>query len=167
MASRLDLAILSELIQEIGVFGQAFFPSNRKLASKSVFGAACLLWLSACGGDPGEQLQSGRVFSWAGPEGRWVGPVAPVEPDCGLRTTGLMSIDRSTFAFDPFQSTAVMSGKIGPAGDLTGEAVRPAPGNRSVTIDFVGRVEQSEGAERVVGSLTSGRCHWSVMLLRG
>ena len=36
-----------------------------------------------------------------------------------------MSIGNDTFAFDPFQSTAVLRGKVGPAGDLVGETTRP------------------------------------------
>ncbi len=167
LALRLDLAIIRKLIQEIGVFGQAFFPSRRGLPFGGVVSLACLLILTACAGDQGERLQSGRVFPWVGPEGRWVGLVNPVEPDCGLQTTGLMSIGSGTFAFDPFQSTAVLQGKIGPAGDLMGEVVRPVPGSKPITMGFLGRIQHSEGVERIVGTLTSGRCHWSVTLRRG
>jgi hypothetical protein len=167
LAPRPDLAIIPILIQEIGVFSQALFPSRGNLSLGREVAIACLLSLAACAGDPGERLQSGRVLPLAGPEGRWVGPVTPVDPDCGLQTTGLMSIGDSTFAFDPFQSTAVLSGKIGPTGDLQGEAVRPVHGNKPVTMGFLGRVQQSEGLERIGGTLTSGRCHWSVTLRRG
>jgi hypothetical protein len=149
------------------VFGQAFFPSRRVSRVRGATSCACLLFLAACVADPGERLQSGRVLPLAGPAGRWVGPVTPVDADCGLRTTGLMSVGSKTFAFDPFQSTAVLQGKIGPAGDLFGEAVRPISGNRSITIGFLGRIQPPDGVERIVGTLTSGRCHWSVVLLRG
>jgi hypothetical protein len=48
-----------------------------------------------------------------------------------------------------------------------GEANRPVPGNGSVTMRFLGRIHHSEGGEGIAGTLTSGRCHWSVTLLRG
>jgi hypothetical protein len=151
------------------VFGQAFFPKRRVSALSGAVSFVWLLCLAACAGDgdPGERLQSGRVLPWAGPEGRWVGPVTPVDANCGLRTTGLMSVGSNTFAFDPFQSTAVLQGKIGPAGDLSGEAVRPTTGNESISIGFLGRIQRLGGPERIVGTLISGRCHWSVTLLRG
>jgi hypothetical protein len=149
------------------VFGQAFFPRCRNFRLGRAVVIACPLFLAACAGDPGESLQSGRVLPWRGPEGRWVGPITPATPDCGPRTTGLMSIGSSTFAFDPFQSTDVLQGKIDPTGDLMGEVVHPVPGNRSITMGFLGQLQHSAGVERIVGTLTSGRCHWSVTLLRG
>jgi hypothetical protein len=167
LAPRPDLAIIRKLIQEIGVFGQVIFPNRGNLALGRYVAIACLLSLAACAGDPGERLQSGRVLPLAGPEGRWVGPVTPVDPDCGLQTPALMSIGNSTFAFDPFQSTTVLSGKIGPTGDLQAEAVRPVPGNKPVMMGFLGRIQKSEGLDRIAGTLTSGRCHWSVTLRRG
>jgi len=167
LALRLDLAIISRLIQEVGVFGQAFFPKYCCLLLSVAHSVVCLSLLASCADDPGEALQSGRVLAWAGPEGRWVGPVTPVDPGCGVRTTGLMSIGNAAFAFDPFQSTQVLHGKIGPAGDLKGEVVRPIPGGRSAVMDFLGQIEGTEGNARVVGTLTSGRCHWGVTLLRG
>jgi hypothetical protein len=163
----LDLAIVGNLIQEIGVFGQGFFPSNCRLVMSWAVSFTCLAVLVACAGDPGERLQSGRIFSWVGPEGRWVGAVVPMDSDCGVSTTGLMTIGNSTFAFDPFQSTAVLQGKLDPDGNIMGEADRPVPGNRSVTMRFLGRIQHSEGSEGIVGTLTSGRCHWSVTLFRG
>ncbi len=164
---RPDLAIVGKPIQEIGVFGQAFFPSRRRFRFRGPVNWAVLLVMAACGGDPGEPLQSGRVLSLGGAEGRWVGPVAPVDPNCGPRATGLMSIGTRTFAFDPFQSTGVIRGDVSPSGDFSGNAVRPVPGSTSITMDFVGRLQQAEGVERIVGTLTSGRCHWTVTLLRG
>ena len=144
-----------------------FFPRRRSLSLSGVVGFAYLLLLAACAGAPGERLQSGRVLPLGGPEGRWVGPVTPSDPDCGSLTTGLMSIGTTEFAFDPFQGTAVLQGKMNPTGDLTGEAVRPVPGNKSITMGFLGRIQSSEGVESIVGTLTSGRCHWSVTLRRG
>lgn len=149
------------------MFGQAFFPSYRKSLLRVAGGVVFLSLQASCADNPGDLLQSGRVLAWAGPEGRWVGSVTPVEPGCGVATTGLMSIGSAAFAFDPFQSTDVLHGTINRAGDLTGEAVRLIPGDRSVVMDFIGRVQSSEGGERVVGALMSGRCHWVVTLLRG
>jgi hypothetical protein len=149
------------------VFGQAFFPSRCRLPMSWAVSFASLLVLVACAGDPGERLQSGRILPWAGPEGRWIGAVVPMDPACGVPTTGLMTIGNSTFAFDPFQSTTVLQGKLDAAGDLMGEADRPVPGIRSVTMRFLGRIQHSEGGEGIVGTLASGRCHWSVTLLRG
>jgi hypothetical protein len=102
-----------------------------------------------------------------GSEGRWLGPVVPVEADCGSRTSGLMSIGHGVFAFDPFQSTSVLHGTVGPSGDIVGETVRPVAGSKSITMNFVGQLQQSEGVEKIVGTLTSGRCRWSVGLVRG
>jgi hypothetical protein len=167
LAPRLDLAIIAKLIQEIGVFGQAFFPSYCGLALSRAIRVACLVVLAACAGDPGERLQSGRVLPWAGRDGRWVGPVTPIDPGCGLATTGLMSIGGGEFAFDPFQSTAVLRGKIDPAGSLSGQVVRPAPGNQPVMMGFLGQVQRTEDIESIAGMLRSGRCHWSVTLRRG
>jgi hypothetical protein len=167
LVPRLDLAIIGKPIQEFGVFGQAFFPRRRDSSFSGAMSFVGLLFLATCAGDPGEQLQSGRVLPWAGPEGRWVGSVTPADADCGLRTTGLMSVGRNTFSFDPFQSTSVLQGEVGSAGDLVGEAVHPVPGNRSSTMGFLGRIQHRDGVDRIVGMLTSGRCHWSVSLLRG
>ncbi|MGA3398283.1 MAG: hypothetical protein ABSC95_03605 [Acetobacteraceae bacterium] len=149
------------------MFGQVFFPSGCGLRLGGVASVACLLLLTTCTGDPGEQLQSGQVLAWGGSDGRWVGPVTPVDMNCGQQTTGLMSIGSSTFGFDPFQSAEVLQGNIGPSGNLRGEVVRSVPGNRSIGMSFLGRVQHSEGVESIVGTLTSGRCHWSVTLRRG
>jgi hypothetical protein len=78
-----------------------------------------------------------------------------------------MSIGEETFAFDPFQSTIVLRGRTNSAGDVLGEAVRQIPGGRSTTIGFVGHIEHTEAVERIIGTLTSGRCHWAVALRRG
>jgi hypothetical protein len=164
---RPDLAIIRNLIQEIGVLGQAFFPRGRNLFFSAGAGFACALLMTACAGDLGEGFQSGRVLALGGAAGRWVGPVIPVESGCGLQMTGLMSIARGSFAFDPFQSTTVLQGNVGPTGDLVGEAVRLVTGNIPITMDFHGQVQKSDGGERILGTLASGRCHWSVALLRG
>lgn len=149
------------------MFGQAFFPSLGRSPLGVAVSLNCLWLLVACTGDAGERLQSGRVLPWAGLEGRWVGPVTPSDPGCGVGVVGLMSIGSDTFAFDPFQSTAVLRGKVGSAGDLVGKATRPVLAGSSITMEFLGRVTRSESDERIVGTLISGRCHWSVILFRG
>lgn len=149
------------------MFGQAFFPSDRGFRLSNAAGVVCLLLLAACSGDPGEPLQSGRVLPWAGPEGRWVGPVSPIDSGCGPESEGLLSIGGGAFAFDPFQSTTVLHGTIDPAGNVSGEAVRQISGGKSVTIGFVGRVQHTEPTDKIIGMLTSGRCHWAVALSCG
>jgi hypothetical protein len=149
------------------VFGQAFFPRGREFQLGLAAGLVLSLLVTGCAGPLSEGLRSGPSVPWGGPEGRWLGPVGPVEAGCGPRTTGLMSIGRDIFAFDPFQSTSVLHGKIGLAGDLVGEAAQPVAESKSVALGFVGQLQQSNGAEEIIGTLTSGRCHWAVALFRG
>ncbi len=78
------------------------------------------LLASACGGDPGEHLQSGRVLGWYGLQGRWIGPVVATDHGCGPTTQGLMSIGEGGFGLDPFGSTAVIRGTISSDGHLSG-----------------------------------------------
>jgi hypothetical protein len=77
-----------------------------------------------CAVDLGEHLQSGRVLAWYGLQGRWIGPVVPTDSACGPATHGLMSIGERGFGLDPFQSTAVIRGKVGEDGHLSGSLIR-------------------------------------------
>jgi hypothetical protein len=126
-----------------------------------------LLVLTSCAHDLGERLETGQSLIGGGEAGRWAGPVTPLDAGCGAKTTGLMSIGHGSFAFDPFQSTDVLQGKIGDAGDLQAEAVRPLPGNKAVTMSFVGRIQHTNDGDQITGTLTSGHCRWSVALSRG
>lgn len=157
----------TNIYRRLGCLVKLFFPKRQKIRLGRSAGLVWLLLMAGCTGNLSAGLAFGRVLVSAGPEGRWLGPVVPVETDCGSRTSGLMSIGRGVFAFDPFQSTNVLHGRIGPSGDLMGETVRPVAGSKSVTIGFHGQLQQSEGVEKIVGTLTSGRCHWSVGLFRG
>ena len=148
------------------MFGQVFFPRKLVQASRWAFSLANVLFLTTCAGDLEGQSRADDMSPWSGPEGRWIGPVTPLGPDCGLRTTGLMSASSRTFAFDPFQGAVVLRGKVDLTGELVGEVVRPGPGNKSITLGFLGRIQRVEKGERIAGTLTSGRCRWSVLLLR-
>jgi hypothetical protein len=119
---------------------------------------------SGCETDVAEKLQSGKVLAWDGPQGRWVGSVAPVEPSCGLATRGVLTIGAGDFGFDPFQSTTVIQGAIGRDGHLTGMLVRQSTNHQPISISFDA---MTSGAETIVGELVSGRCHWHVTLHRG
>src|SRR5208337_4745591 len=102
--------------------------------SRSACAALILVLLTGCDGDVGEGLQSGRVLPWGGLQGRWVGPVAPVDPSCGLEAHGLMSIGDRTFGFDPFQGTMVIHGVVGEDGRLTGSLVRQGSQQQGMSI---------------------------------
>ena len=65
------------------MFGQAFFPNLRRSPLGVAVSLNCLWLLVAGAGDVGERTQSGRVLPWAGPEGRWVGPVTPSDLHVG------------------------------------------------------------------------------------
>lgn len=120
--------------------------------------------LAGCGGDPGERLQSGRVLALLGLQGRWVGPVLPMDPACGSATQGLMSIGDKGFGFDPFQSTTVIQGEVGKDGRLNGSLARLGSDHQNLLITFEGA---ASGSETISGTLQSGRCHWSVTMHRG
>lgn len=130
--------------------------------------AAChillLMHLAGCSGDLGEGLQSGRVLAVVGLEGRWTGPVVPKESTCGPVTKGLMSISGSGFGFDPFQSTTVIQGTVGKGRHLSGSLIRQGPGHQDMSVSFDG---QALDGETIGGTLSSGRCHWTVTLHRG
>jgi len=162
-----NLAIIPNLIQFFGSVGQGFFSIRRNFLHLT---ALCALFalMFGCGPDPGERLQSGRVMALRGIEGRWVGSVMPSTPNCGGRRTGVMAVGSSTFAFDPFQSTIALNGRILEKRILKGEQVRPGGATPEASIVFDGIVVRTEqGEEAISGTLSSGRCRWSVRLHRG
>jgi hypothetical protein len=128
-----------------------------------------ILTIAACGQrDLGASLQSGRVLGLAGPEGRWVGDVRPEGPGCGTATKGAMTIGQGKFGFDPFQSTTVITGDVGTDGHMEGTMVRTGAEKQVNSISFQGQVKRNTaGTESIAGELTSGSCHWSVLLRRG
>ena len=111
-------------------------------------------------------LGSGEVIAVYGLEGRWAGPVVPDDASCGKPGTGLMSIGRGTFAFDPFQGTTVIKGRV--EGDhLSGSFSRPGGNKVSLSISFEGHASASAADEDTIdGKLVSARCRWSVSLKR-
>lgn len=117
-----------------------------------------LLTLAGCTGD---------VLGLGGPEGQWAGPVTPVAAECGAPTTGLMSVGRRTFAFDPFGGTAVIHGNLDKTGQLRGAAVSTVAGHDTARMEFVARLQrQSDNKEQILGTINSARCRWSVALRR-
>jgi len=115
-------------------------------------------------GDLGERLQSGRVLAIAGLEGRWTGPVVPKDSACGSATKGLMTIGENGFGFDPFQSTTVIQGTVGKDRHLVGSLTRLGADHQNMSVSFDG---QAADGETITGTLSSGRCHWTVTLHRG
>ena len=165
---RCNASIIARLIAQDGAGGQAFFPTSRIISHQTMAALVLLLLCSGCSGDPGERLQSGRVLPWMGLQGRWAGTITPTLPACGPLTTGLMSIGPKTFAFDPFQSTTVIQGDIDPAGHLRGALGRAGPGHDEIGIEFIGSGQRAvDGVETINGTLSSGRCEWTVSLHRG
>jgi hypothetical protein len=120
--------------------------------------------LIGCEGDLGERLQSGRVLSWHGLQGRWIGSVVPTTSACGPATEGLMSIGKREFGFDPFQSTAVIRGELSDDGHLSGRLVRQGGDHSGLSLVFEAT---AAGSEEIHGTLQSGRCRWTVALHRG
>lgn len=127
-----------------------------------------LALLAGCGDDLGERLQSGQVLPLLGLQGRWVGSVAPVSPSCGQVTQGLMSIGEKGFGFDPFQSTTVIQGIVDKDGHLTGSLARQGGERQGRSIAFDGMANRgSANDDTISGTLSSGRCQWTVTLHRG
>ncbi len=146
-----------------GVSGQAFFHMVR-----SFFLIHAILAVSSCGTGVSDRLQSGEVMGLFHLEGRWAGPVVPKNEACGTSTTGLMSVGRKTFAFDPFQGTTVINGAISDADSLQGTLSRAGNGQQAITISFSGQARHSDSGEEMIdGELVSGRCSWTVSLKRG
>ena len=113
-------------------------------------------------------IGTGEVLPWHGLEGRYSGSVTPVLANCGPKTQGLMSVGGGKFAFDPFQSTTVIKGKVAEDGSLHGELVRQGGGNQTLKADFEARARRNgAGGDEIAGVLSSGRCRWQVILRRG
>jgi hypothetical protein len=154
--------------QKLGKLGKkiqkkilAFFGPGHRLRICWAFCAA-LVW--GCHSELSDRLQGGQVHSWHGLQGRWAGAVTPAEGTCGPATEGLMTIGPRGFAFDPFQSTAVISGDVTDDGHLSGKLVRQGPDRRDLAIAFDG---MATARDAIDGTLQSGRCRWRVTLHRG
>jgi hypothetical protein len=146
----------------LGQLGKAIFHIMRFF-----FLLLIMLAVSGCQNEAADRLQSGQVIGLFGAEGRWAGPVTPTADGCGPTTTGLMTVGRKTFAFDPFQGTTVISGAVSEAA-LQGTLSRPGNGQQVVSIRFSGTVtDHADGQETIDGKLESGRCSWAVSLKRG
>ncbi len=125
----------------------------------------CLLFVGGgCRGEVSDVLQSGRVLSWNGLQGRWVGDVIPAAGACGPATKGLMTIGEHGFAFDPFQGAEVVRGDVARNSRLVGKLVRTGPGHQDLSITFEGTASTTDTID---GLLQSGRCRWTVALHRG
>jgi hypothetical protein len=125
--------------------------------------------VAALPGRVSRNIGTGEVVAVSGLEGRWTGPVTSSDPACGpARSTGLMTIGRDTFGFDPFQSTTVLHGTVDDAGRLAGEASRRMGAQTTLTmrLDAVAS-RDADGARRIDGTLVSGACRWTVALRRG
>jgi hypothetical protein len=147
----------------LGQLGKAFFQMTRLF-----FFSWLALTISGCHNEAADALQSGKVMGFIGLEGRWAGPVVPNSDGCGQTTKGQMSVDRRTFAFDPFQGTTVISGTVSDTDALEGSLSRPGGGQETVSISFSGAVDQHDGGgETIDGQLLSGHCTWAVSLKRG
>ena len=123
-----------------------------------------ILLVGACSADLSEPLQSGRVITWQGQQGRWVGLVIPTQPNCGPTTRGLMTIGTTRFGFDPFAGATVIQGEVGADGSMRGILVREGGNREKLTLAFDG---VASGADTIDGVLQSARCRWTVSLHRG
>jgi len=113
-----------------------------------------------------EAIGTGEVLPLAGLEGRWSGPVRPKDAACGQVGHGLMRIGGNEFAFDPFESTTIINGKVEGAA-LNGVLTREGGGHRSLSISFTGRANAETSSRKVIeGVLSSGHCTWQVTLTR-
>ncbi len=136
--------------------------------SRYLFLGCLILVVSGCHNEAADALQSGNVMGLIGLEGRWTGPVVPKSDGCGQTSKGLMSVERKTFAFDPFQGTTVINGTVSGNGALEGLFSRPGGSQQTVSIKFSGTLAQHDGgAETIDGQLVSGHCTWTVSLKRG
>jgi hypothetical protein len=129
----------------------------------------CLIFVvPGCNNEAADALQSGSVIGLIGFEGRWTGPVVPKSDGCGQTTKGQMSVERKTFAFDPFQATTVIDGTVSANGALEGVLLRPGGSQQTGTIRFSGMITQHDGGTEIIdGQLESGHCAWTVSLKRG
>lgn len=150
-----------EIYPILGRVGKAFI-----LITAAIILGAIVLLVSGCSGNLGDTLQSGEVIGMIGLEGRWAGPVVPRAEGCGSADTGLMTVGRNSFSFDPFQGTTVIDGTVADT-RLDGFLSRPGNGQQMVSISFSGKVVRPEGGEQVIqGLLLSGPCSWTVSLKR-
>jgi hypothetical protein len=150
--------------QNLGQMGKRNLKRILGSFGMAVCGLLTAVLAGACEADLGEPLQSGRVLKVLGLQGRWIGSVVPTENACGPATQALMSIGKSGFGLDPFQSTTVIYGKIDEEGRLSGRLNRLSAEHQDLSIVFEGR---ATGSDAISGTLESGRCHWTMTLHRG
>jgi hypothetical protein len=121
-----------------------------------------LVTVAGCAHEIKENLESGF-----GNRNQWAGPVVPSAPNCGSQATGLMTLSSTEFSFDPFGGVIVIPGKVD-KDRLEGASAAAAPGQKSITIQFTGAFNHpDDGPPSIQGTMTSGRCAWSVTLRRG
>jgi hypothetical protein len=141
--------------------------TKRLLCSAPLFAVVSAGLMVGCA--PAERVShnigTGETIAISGTEGRWAGPVTPLDKACGPTTTGLMSIGSGVFGFDPFQSTTVIRGGIS-GQKLHGSLVRPGANKTNLSINFDGVAESDLGKDTITGILVSGPCRWSVTLNR-
>ncbi|HEY7579427.1 MAG TPA: hypothetical protein VH855_17675 [Acetobacteraceae bacterium] len=154
--------------QNLGILGKR---NRKKIPERSgwrpclrICGILGVGFVCACRSELSDMLQSGQVLSWYGLQGRWIGEVTPTVTSCGSPTEGLMTIGERGFAFDPFQSTAVVHGDVADDGHLKGKLVRAGPDHRDLSIAFDAVASTPDAID---GMLQSGRCRWTVELRRG
>lgn len=112
------------------------------------------------------EIGTGQVYALHGLEGRWAGTVQSGDPSC-TSANGLMTIRGDKFAFDPFQSTMVIHGTINKLGRLQGALSRAGGDNTTLSATFDANATTDEDERlSIVGVLKSGRCRWTVRLLR-
>lgn len=120
-----------------------------------------LLAATSCVSAINNTLQSGFSASE-----QWAGPVAATDPNCGNRTTGLMTLGAIEFSFDPFGSIIDIQGKV-EKDHLEGSSNQAAPGQKGITIAFAGAIDRPASGPPVIrGTVNSGHCTWTVTLHR-
>ena len=111
--------------------------------------------------DVGQYLQAGLENGT-----QWSGPVVPNDPNCGEKTSGLMTLGSKKFSFDPFGSVTVIPGKVD-RDHLEGSTTIAAPGQKGVAFQFTGTINRpANGQSMIQGTLTSAQCQWRVALHR-
>ena len=120
-----------------------------------------LLGMTGCVHAITATLQSGFRTS-----DQWAGPVTPIVPNCGGRTTGQMTLGAKEFSFDPFGSIIAIQGNV-EKDRLEGSAIQAAPGQQGIAIRFVGTIgHPANGPPVIQGTVKSGQCTWAVTLHR-
>jgi hypothetical protein len=118
-----------------------------------------LLVMTGCAHDMEQYLQAGLENG-----GQWAGPVVPNDPNCGKQAIGLMTLGYRKFSFDPFQSVAVIPGKVD-LDHLEGSTTVAGPGQHGMTYQFTGTMNRAPDGHNVIqGTVTSGQCTWRVSL---